>query len=674
MRIVMTHADFIEIEPKQKAIKNAEKVEMEKKRYEELLVVFSAVEASDENIEEIAKKTASEIDSVAKQVKVQNVLIYPFVHFTSKPATPKTAFAVLEKIVENMNTMGYNARRAPFGWYKAYTLKCKGHPLSELSREITITEAGAALALEANKERASRERANEEKADKEKVTATVIGDEENIPTSLRAEEKMKSRFYILDLDGNLHDADKFDYAKNKNKNEGKNENKNEDENEKLGKVALYEMKKVRVYETEPPHIKLMKEHKLVDYEPGSDSGNFRWCPKGRLMKKILERAITNFCVDYGAIEVETPIMYDFEHPSLKKYLNRFPARQYVVLSDDKKFFLRFSACFGQFLISHDMIISYKQLPLKIYELTRYSFRREQGGELAGLKRLRAFTMPDMHTMAASMEQAKLEVEGQIAKSLEWNKNLGLDIEVAFRAQTDFFNENKEWYVSLAKKIGKAVLLELFDERYAYFITKFDFNFVDAVDKASALGTVQIDVENAETYDISYVDEKGQKKRPYILHTSFSGAIERVIYALLEKEAMRMKNGKKGMFPLWLAPTQLRIIPIGERHLAFANELLERGQLLGLHGLPGRRVRADIDNSGETLGKKIRNAEMEWCPYIAVIGDKEIESGKLAVTIRESGEKKEMLLEEVLSEIEKKTEGMVFEQISFGKTTGSRPVI
>ncbi len=632
MRILTIHADYIEVEPKQKAIKSAEEVKLEKKRYEEVLVVFTSVEQGDEDINAIAKKAAGEVDRVAKEMKVQNVLVYPLVHLTSKPSSPSVALEVVRETEAKLKSMGYNADHSPFGWYKGYTLKCKGHPLSELSRELHIapeSETGGAP-----------------------VSPQPTAVQEVVSASLKSEEKMKSEFYIMDLKGELHDVGKFDYSNYP----------------WLKKMATYETKKVRGYESEPPHIKLMKEHGLVGYEPGSDSGNFRWHPKGRLMKKILERAVSDFCINYGAHEVETPIMYDFEHPTLKKYLNRFPARQYVIISDEKKFFLRFAACFGQFLISHDSVMSYKQLPLKMYELTRYSFRREQGGELAGLKRLRAFTMPDMHTMAANIAQAKDEFMNQLGKGLEWNRDLGFgEIEVAFRAQTDFFNENKDWYIELVKRIGKPIFMELFQERYAYFITKFEFNFIDAMDKASTLGTVQIDVENADTYDINYVDEKGQKQRPYILHTSFSGSLERTVYALLEKEAMRIREGKKGMLPLWLSPTQLRLVPIGEKHLAFAKGLLENAEK------EGRKVRVDVDDTGETLGKKIRNAELEWCPYVAVIGDKEMEGGKLAVTVRES-EKKEMKFNDLLSEIEKKTDGKPFEPISFGKNVSGRLLV
>jgi threonyl-tRNA synthetase len=385
-----------------------------------------------------------------------------------------------------------------------------------------------------------------------------------------------------------------------------------------------------------------------------------------LIKKILERDITDYCVDYGAMEVETPIMYDYEHPSLKKYLNRFPARQYVVTSDEKKLFLRFAACFGQFLIAHDIVMSYKQLPLKMFELTRYSFRREQGGELAGLKRLRAFTMPDMHTLCVDIEQSKKEFEQQFDAGHAWMKSVDLDTEAGFRVQEDFFNENKAWYVSMVKKWGKPVLLELFKERYAYFITKFEFNFVDSMDKASALTTVQIDVENADTYDINYIDEKGEKKRPFILHASISGSLERVIYALLEHQAMEMKKGKKALLPIWLAPTQLRLIPVSEKQREFCTDLLKE--------LKEKRIRVDLDDRDDLLGKKIRDAEKEWVPYVAVIGDKEVESGKPTVNIRATGEKKEMSLSDIVSLIENENKGKPFEKNSLPEFVSKRPGI
>ncbi len=622
MRILAIHADYIEVEPKKQAIKDAEKLKSKgSERFEEVLVVFTAVEEGDDG-NSMPQQLAREAGAIAEQVKTRKILLYPLVHLTSKPSKPSLAKNLIIKAEKLLSEKGYEVDRSPFGWYKGYTLKCKGHPLSELSREIHSPGSVDVKPSEV----------------------------EEVSKSLRQENELKSRFFIMDIHGKLHDVDSFDYSKYPD----------------LKKLATYETKKVRVYEKEPPHIRIMKEHSLIDYEPGSDPGNLRLLPKGRLVKKILERMVTDWCINDGAMEVETPIMYDFEHPTLKKYLDRFPARQYVVLSEDKKLFLRFAACFGQFLISHDMVMSYKNLPLKMFELTRYSFRREQSGELAGLKRLRAFTMPDMHTMAVDIEQAKQEFEKQYDLSLQWNEEMGLKTETAFRIQDDFYQEHKDWYHKLVKKGGKPMLVEMFKERYAYFITKFEFNFIDSMDKASALSTVQIDVENADTYDITYVDAEGKKKRPFILHASISGSLERVIYALLEAEALKMAAGKKAMLPVFLSPTQIRIIPVGDKHKDFSLNVLKQ--------IRSRRLRADIDDRDEPLGKKIRDAAKDWIPFIVVAGDKEIESGRLAVTLRKTDEKKQMTIEELGKMVEKENEGKPFERLTLAAELSRRPVL
>ncbi len=634
MRILAVHSDFIEVEVKKAAIKQPETLSGKwPRRFDEVLVIFTAVEKGDENVSETALKLTEEILSVANQVKCKNILIHPWVHLTSNPSSPKVAQDIILKTEELLKEREFSCDHSPFGWYKSFNIKSKGHPLSELSRQLSASPSGPSKDAAAKSEPS--------------VKASEL---EIVSKSLQQENQLKSRFYIMDLEGKLHEVDKFNYGQYSG----------------LKKLATYETKKVRVYEKEPPHIKIMKEHSLIDYEPGSDSGNFRLLPKGRLIKKIMERAVTDCCVDYGALEVETPLMYDYEHPSLKKYLDRFPARQYVVISDEKKFFLRFAACFGQFLIAHDMVFSYKHLPLKLFELTRYSFRREKSGELAGLKRLRAFTMPDMHTMVADLEMGRLEFERQYDLGLEWNKMMQLETEIAFRVQDDFFNENKEWYIGLVKKGGKPILVELFKERYAYFITKFEFNFIDSMDKASALTTVQIDVENADTYDINFVDHDGSKKRPYILHASISGSLERVIYAILEAQAMKMAEGKKASFPLWLSPTQIRIIPVSDKHKEHGNKIIKQ--------LGAKKVRVDIDDRDEPLGKKIRDGQKDWVPFIVVIGDKEIETSLLSVNIRLSDEKKDMKLEELVEIVELANSNKPFERLSLPAELSKRPII
>ena len=604
MQILLIHSDHIEYQVKKKT-PVAEEIEddMRQGSLDEALTVFIAVEKADESdpVKAVAT-TVEEIKKVAEQVKVKNIMLYPYAHLSSSLSSPKVAVKVLKDLEAALKD-DFNIKRAPFGFYKSFEIKCKGHPLSELSRTIRIGD-GATSDTTPSAASASGSTA-----------ALAAGKEEVISKAIKAEEKAKSYWHILTPDGELHSFDDFDFTGHDN----------------LRKFRDYEVSKSRTVDRTPPHVELMRRLEIADYEPGSDSGNMRFYPKGRLIKSLLENYVLDRSAAMGAMEVETPIMYDMNHPTLKKYLDRFPARQYSIDADKKSLFLRFAACFGQFLMNHDMTISYRNLPLKMIELTRYSFRKEQSGELVGLKRLRAFTMPDMHTLAGNMEQAIMEFGQQYDMCISMLDAMGLgleDYEVAIRFTRDFYEENKEFITELARVVDKPVIIEMWDERFFYFVLKFEFNYIDALDKASALSTVQIDVENAERYGINYIDQDGVSREPTILHCSPSGAIERIIYALLEKNHMLTEAGGVPMLPVWLSPTQVRVIPVAERHREAAVEV---ALMLG--------CRTDIDDRDETVGKKIRDAGREWVPYVAVLGDEEFQTGELTVNIRSESQPK-----------------------------------
>jgi len=602
MKILLIHSDYIEYEVKDKAIKNPEEIDKKTDRFDEALTVFSAVEKPDEkNIKKAVEKTISEIVKTADQLHVKNIMIYPYAHLSSNLAGPKKAQEILVELEYELKQKNYNVKRSPFGWYKAFKISCKGHPLSELSREISVEK------------------------------------QQDESESLKKERKLSSYWHILSEDGTLQDIDKFDFKGHKN----------------LKIFSFYEKEKSRAVKGEPAHVKLMQKLEIADYEPASDAGNMRYYPKGRFIKKLIEEYVNKRVIDYGGLEVETPIMYDMDHPTLSKYLQRFPARQYQIESDKRNFFLRFAACFGQFLMAHDATISYKNLPLKIYELTRYSFRREQSGELTGLRRLRAFTMPDVHAMVSDMDMAMDEFKIRFDLSLDVINKIGIenkDVEMALRTTKEFYEKNKGFILDLVKKIGKPILVELWDERIFYFILKFEFNFVDMSDKASALSTDQIDIENGERYDINFTDKNGEQKHPLILHCSPSGAIERVIYALLEKQAKKMNMGEKPMLPLWLNPTQIRFIPVGDEFISDCEKLVNK------LNKDNCKIRSDIDDREESVGRKIRDAEKEWVPIIIVFGEKEKESGKFIPRIRtkEVGIEKEYSVDEIKTLIEEKT--------------------
>jgi len=615
MKLLLIHADFMEYRVEKKT-KVAEPFEGEGGRVDDVLVAFTAVEKGDG--ESVVEKAAGEIAEVARKVGASRILVYPYAHLSSNLSDPETAVRMLKLLADRLSN-SFEVHRAPFGWYKSFTISCKGHPLSELSREIK-------------------------------------GEEEEVTQALKDEERVVSYWYILTPEKELVEVSRFSFEGYEN----------------LKKFVDYEMAKKRAVDRVPPHVELMQRLQIADYEEASDSGHMRYYPKGRLIKSLLETFVTEKCVEYGAMEVETPLMYDRNHPTLRKYLERFPARQYIIKGDKRDFFLRFAACFGQFLMKSDAVITYRNLPLKMYELTRYSFRKEQRGELVGLRRLRAFTMPDMHTLTKDMEQAKQEFFNQYRLSVEVLKEIGLepeDYEVAIRVTKDFYEENKEFVHSLVDVLKKPILVEMWDRRFFYFVLKFEFNFVDALDKASALSTVQIDVENAERYDISYVDEDGSRKRPYILHCSASGAIERCMYALLEKAHMDAEKGKLPMLPVWLSPTQVRIIPVSRTFLDTAMELAEK--------LRRARIRVDVDDRDETLGKKIRDAAREWIPYIAVLGEEEVKGGFMTVTVRaestlEEQKRVRMTADELISRISDECSGKPYKPLPLPMLLSERP--
>ena len=614
MRILQLHCDKIEYTPTKKEISSAEDIEPKTVRLEEIVVCFIAIEKDDNDT--VIQNAVLQIEVSMKKIGCKKLLLYPYAHLSADLASPTTAISILNLLEKSFNEV--DVTHAPFGWTKSYEVKVKGHPLAESSKIITA---------ESKKEKTS--------------------------DALNSESKIKSYWYILSPGGKMEEFTKFDFSKHK----------------KLEILAKYESAKKRATDEPPPHVALMKKLAIADYEPASDQGNMRFFPNGRLIKSQIEQFVTDKVRDYGGYEVETPIMYDSHHPSMESYFNRFPARQYSIDTEGKHLFLRFAACFGQFLMAHDFQMSYKNLPYRLYELTRYSFRREQSGELVGLRRLRAFTMPDCHAFCTDMPQAIEEFRIRFDLSRDVLDGFGItqdDYEMAIRFTEDFYNENKDLISEMVKKIGKPVLVEMWKERFFYFVLKWEFNYIDNSGKASALSTDQIDVENGNRYGIEFVDENNTPKNPIILHNSPSGAIERVMYTLLEKAATDSKEGRKPQLPLWLAPTQVRVIPLKDEFLEFSKELTKK--------LSSKNIRADIDDRNESIGKRIREAEKEWIRYILVIGEREAGSQNLSIRDRTTRDVRELSFDEFISEINSQTTGKPYSSLNVPLLLSKRPII
>ena len=604
MRILLIHSDYLNYNVKNKT-PVAEEIEDAKKQgaFDESLVVFTAVEKDDENNPQgIVKNLVKEVIKTNDQVKAENIVLYPYAHLSSSLSSPKVAVQVLKDAEEALNAEGLNVKRVPFGWYKAFEISCKGHPLSELSRTITAEEE----------------------------------EEEEV-------EKKPSSWSILDGD-KIIDIDDFKF-----------------ENDQLEKLVSYELGTGASDAGEPPHVKLMREKELCDYESASDVGNLKWFPKGRLVRDLLADYVYNLVVDQGAMPIETPIFYDLDNEAINVHAAKFGERQYRT-NTKKNLMLRFACCFGAFRVMADPFITWKNLPAKLYELSTYSFRFEKKGEVVGLKRLRAFTMPDFHSFCADMESTLEEFSKQTDMCIQTGVDLDVNYEIIFRATKDFYDENKDWMYSIGKKIGKPVLLEILPERKHYWSCKIDFAAIDYLGRPIENPTVQIDVESGKRFDITYLGEDGKEHYPTILHCSPTGSIERVICSLLEKTAIELDE-KAPMLPTWLSPIEVRIITVGEDHKDFANELYDK--------INAENIRVDVDDRDESVGKKIRNAATEWIPYIFVVGDNEKESGVFSVTVRETGEKVDMTVDELIKEVLDKTKGMPYRGLPLPKDISTR---
>lgn len=608
MRILLVHSDYLKYKTKNKTpIAEEIEVEAEEGSFEESLVVFIAVEKEDEkNPATVVNNLIEEIKSVNKQVNAKNIVIYPYAHLSSSLSSPKVAIAILKEAEAELDARGFEVYRVPFGWYKSFEISCKGHPLSELSRNVDHIEIS--------------------------------------PDEIAEEVRKPSKFYILD-EGKLEDAEAYKYEKKSD----------------LKRLASYELGTGKSKDKEPPHVKLMREKELADYESASDVGHLKWYPKGRLIRDLLSDYVYNLVTDLGAMPIETPVMYDLDNEAIKEHAEKFGERQYKIKTK-KELMLRFACCFGAFRVLGDSFLTWKNLPARVYELSTYSFRYEKRGEVVGLKRLRGFTMPDMHTICEDIDQSLVEFDKQVDMCAQTGKDFNVNYEVMFRATQDFYDENKDWMYKTAERIGKPLILEILPERKHYWVCKMDFAAIDYLGRPIENPTVQIDVESGKRFDINYLNKEEKEEHPIILHCSPTGSIERVICSLLEKTAIEI-NQKPPMLPIWLSPTQVRVIPVGENHIEFANQIADELAL--------NNIRVDVDNRDERVGKKIRNAGTDWVPFTIVVGDKEIETGKLNVTIRETGEKKDMDVDEVVYQVLSKTMEKPFKKLPIPRNLSTR---
>ncbi|MEM0232473.1 MAG: threonine--tRNA ligase [Candidatus Nezhaarchaeales archaeon] len=616
MRLLLIHADFMSYEVKEKAIEEAEEIGDDRKTgaFKNSLVVFTAVEEDDVKAVDIVVDNASkEVMDVLDKVKADVILIYPYAHLSSSLAKPKDALTALVKLENKLRNYGIKVSRAPFGWYKSFTLTCKGHPLSELSKSI-------------------------------KAETKVI--------EVTKPEVEKGYFVLIEPSGEVVKL-----------NSERPQDDEAIEKYPLIKRLIMNERGSKPEKGTPPHIKFMQKLELVDYEPASDVGHFKFLPKGALIKHLLEELAMEIAInDIGAMMIETPMIYRLSISEIAEQASRFLERDYRFKIDNEEFTLRFAGDFGLFSMMKKVTVSYKQLPLRIYELS-HSFRLEKRGECVGLRRLRAFTMPDIHCFCKDLEQGMEEFANLLKKYMKLVKAMKIDYVIVLRAVESFFLENKAWFASLAKDIGEPILLEVLPAMKHYWIVKEEHQFIDSQGGNAQLCTVQLDVEDSERYGIKFVDKDGTKKGCIVVHSSM-GSIERWMYALLEQAEKNRALGKPPMLPVWLSPVQVRVIPVSSEYLEDALKIAEEVEKAG--------IRVDVDDRDESVPRKIRDAEVEWVPFIVVVGEREVKEKILSVRIREERETMTLKLEELIEIINEESKGKPKVKLWIPKLLSMRP--
>ncbi|MBD3230829.1 MAG: threonine--tRNA ligase [Candidatus Lokiarchaeota archaeon] len=535
------------------------------------------------------KKQKKELILDENLYKVEKVVVYPWAHLSKFLSNDSNASKVCPKIADILRESNVEAIHSPFGWYKSFKINCLGHEIAEMYRVVNL----------------------------------YIQPEEHVENA--AFKIITSDGKILDLNYNKDGS--IDYPQ---------EISSDDLSDFRDFLDAEASKKEKAdLGIEPAHIKIMHDFQLLGYDPNADAGNFRWYPKGLIIKELIRKHIEDRVIDFGALPVDTPIMYNVKSKKLIAQTARFPARTYWLISGNERFLLRFAGDFLQFDMLSQMNLTTDDLPFRLYEFEQYDFRREQKGELSGLRRLRAFLMPDFHTLCKDLEAGINEFKLQYDLDKKLLTEYNLDSYLIFRTTQDFFKDNKDWIIRLIKDEKKPALIELWEDRYYYFILKFERAVLSATGESATLATIQIDIENSleyitqngvkrEKYDIKVKDDEGNYIHPIILHNAPAGGVERILWGILES-AERNKDTLIPGIKTWLSPIQVRILPISENQIEYAESIMKE--------LNKKGFRVDLDDRNEKLGKKIRTAETHWIPYIIIVGDKEKENHTVSIRKR-----------------------------------------
>ncbi|WP_204154570.1 threonine--tRNA ligase [Leptolyngbya sp. CCY15150] len=391
------------------------------------------------------------------------------------------------------------------------------------------------------------------------------------------------------------------------------------------------------------HRRLGKELGLFIFSDSVGPGLPMWTPKGTVLRSLLEDFLKQEQIRRGYQQVVTPHIGRVDLFKTSGHWQKYRDDLFPMMgaSEDEGFVLKAMNCPFHIQIYKASLRSYRELPLRFAEFGTV-YRYEQSGELGGLTRVRGFTQDDAHLFVTpeQLNDEFLKVVDLIQSVFKALHLTNFKARLSFRdpksdkyiGSDDAWNKAEAAIQQAVETLGMNHFLGIGEA--AFYGPKLDFMVQDALEREWQLGTVQVDYNLPERFDLEYVAEDGTRQRPVMIHRAPFGSLERLIGILIEEYA--------GDFPLWLAPVQVRLLPVTSEQLTFARQVVEHMQSLG--------VRAEVDLSGERLGKMIRNAEKEKIPVMAVVGAKEAEGNSLSIRTRASGELGAIAVPEVLDRL------------------------
>ena len=609
MRLLLLHCEHFEYSIREEAVKNPEPLEKnERGEFHNILVAFCTVEKEDEyDPEQVIREVSKSIIEVARSVHTDNLLVYPYAHLSSSLASRDPAIQILQGVSEELRTDGFNVHRSPFGYYKSFKLHCLGHPLSELSRTIRPSQA--------------------------KPEPPPI----------------KTYYKILALDGKLYDPTEYQFKPG------------EDEFRVLvEKEAL----KKGLSGGEPRFLEYCKKFG-IEWEDFSDQGHMRYSPEGVMLFDLISEYSWDTVTSIGLpiLQVKGTNLFDLSVPAVKEHADLFGSRLYKIEAENKSFVMRYAACHQQFAAVRNWSLSYRHLPFGTFEVAD-SYRLEQSGELLLAFRLRKLHMPDCHIYCKSLEESKTVTLKLHNKIYEEIGKLDRDYVSVYNITESFLNANKEYVMELVTREKKPVLLNFVPEGVYYWVLNIEYHIIDELERPREIATFQIDIGNARRFNISFVDDRGQKTYPTIIHTAVIGSIERYLFTILDKCAILESRGIKPSLPLWLSPTQVRLIPVKP-------DLVQYTKTVAVE-LSRHQVRTDIDDRDESLDKRVREAERNWIPYIVIVGQREVSTKSYSIRRRHDGAKYVTTVDELANEIRVLTNGYPRPSLKLPDLISKRP--